>query len=317
LIGIDINKAISLLKQGEVVGVPTETVYGLAGNALNEDAVSKIFYAKQRPSFDPLIIHLPSYKAIEKYVIDIPDKLAIIGKLFMPGPVSLLLRKKDIIPDLVTSGSDLVAVRVPSHPLMLDLLSSLNFPLAAPSANPFGYISPTSAQHVFDQLGTKIPYILDGGECHVGLESTIIGMVNDEVVIYRKGGLPIEQIQELVGSVKINDVSSSNPMSPGMLISHYAPKVKLQIADIKNDLNNYSPEEIGIVSFSTYYDHIPKENQIVLSEKGDFAEAARNLFSGLRKLDSMDISLILAEYVPDVDLGRAINDRLRRAAGLG
>jgi L-threonylcarbamoyladenylate synthase len=311
-IGKNIDKAIEILKNGDVVGIPTETVYGLAGNALNIDAVTKIFEVKNRPTFDPLIIHTSSFDRISNYVTGIPEKAQLLAKQFMPGPLTFLLPKKSIIPDLVTSGLDSVAVRIPNHSLTIELLQNLDFPLAAPSANPFGYISPTTAQHVDNQLGTKIKYILDGGECGIGIESTIIGFFEDAPIVYRKGGLAIEDIERVIGKVKIQEHSSSNPKAPGMLKSHYSPTKKFKVQGsrfkVKNGLN------VGFLGFDSFHPEIPIENQLLLSPKSDFKEAAKNLFAYMRKLDSMEIDEIYSVLLPEIDLGRAINDRLRRAA---
>lgn len=309
LIDKNIEIAIDFLQSGEVVGIPTETVYGLAANALNINAVTKIFQVKNRPTFDPLIIHTSSIDRITDYVKHLPDKAQLLARMFMPGPLTLLLPKKEIIPDLVTSGLENVAVRIPKHDLTLELLKKLDFPLAAPSANPFGYISPTTAQHVDNQLGSKIKYILDGGECGVGIESTIVGFIEDEVIVYRKGGLSIEAIEEVVGKVKIQAHSTSNPQAPGMLKSHYSPRKKFIISDEVYPQNM----KTGYLGFKDYKVDIPIENQLLLSPKGDFAEAAKNLFAYLRQLDNMDVEVIYGEYLPEKDLGRAINDRLRRA----
>ena len=216
LIGQDISQAKRVLDEGELVAIPTETVYGLAGNALNPVAVASIFETKNRPSFDPLIVHIPSLDVAENYVIDIPDPLRKLAEQFWPGPLTLLLPRKNTIPDIVTSGLERVAIRVPDHSLTLELLSQLDFPLAAPSANPFGYISPTSPQHVDAQLGERISYILDGGKCRVGLESTIVGMEENEIVVYRLGGLEISEIERIVGEVTVKSHSSSNPQFPGL-----------------------------------------------------------------------------------------------------
>jgi len=314
-IGHNIDIAATLLKKGEAVAIPTETVYGLAANALNTSAVAKIFQIKQRPTFDPLIIHLSSFEKVYDYVLEVPEIFEELAKKFMPGPLTLLLRKKDIIPDLVTAGSPYVAVRIPSHNVTKSLLDMVDFPLAAPSANPFGYISPTTAQHVADQLGNKVYYILDGGSCDVGLESTIIGMnENGDIEVLRKGGLSIESIQEVVGNIIIRDISSSNPEAPGMLTSHYSPKVPLILTDL-SQLNKVSDiNRTGIISFRNFQPTIPTKHQIVLSPSGNFMDAARNLFKGMRYLDGCDIDIIYAEPVPEMDLGIAINDRLRRAA---
>ena len=314
-IGHNIDIAATLLKKGEAVAIPTETVYGLAANALNTSAVAKIFQIKQRPTFDPLIIHLSSFEKVYDYVLEVPEIFEELAKKFMPGPLTLLLRKKDIIPDLVTAGSPYVAVRIPSHNVTKSLLDMVDFPLAAPSANPFGYISPTNAQHVADQLGNKVYYILDGGPCDVGLESTIIGMnENGDIEVLRKGGLSIESIQEVVGNIIIRDISSSNPEAPGMLTSHYSPKVPLILTDL-GQLNKVSDiNRTGIISFRNFLPTIPTKHQIVLSPSGNFMDAARNLFKGMRYLDGCDLDIIYAELAPEEDLGIAINDRLRRAA---
>lgn len=315
-IGKDIFKAKAILEQGDLVGIPTETVYGLAGNALNPDAVAKIFEVKNRPNFDPLIIHTSSMDRVLEFTVQIPDILIPLGKKFWPGPLTMLLPKKNIVPDLVTSGLDTVAVRVPSHPLTKELLSILDFPLAAPSANPFGYISPTQAKHVNDQLGKKIPYILDGGLCEVGLESTIVGLENEEVVIYRLGGLDVKDIEEIVGKVKIMTHSSSNPKSPGMLKSHYAPKKPFILGDLELLVEEYHSKGIpfAVLSFSDEFKNVPQSIQIQLSQNRDINEAAKKLFASMRALDTMDVSVILSELLPEQGLGRAINDRLRRAA---
>ena len=220
MIGKDIAHAAALLQQGEVIGMPTETVYGLAGNALDEATVAKIFSIKQRPSFDPLIVHVAKVHQLENWVKNIPVAAHLLAEKFMPGALTLLLEKKSSISDLVTAGSALVAMRIPAHPMAQALLDMLPFPLAAPSANPFGYISPTSAAHVAQQLGDRIPYILDGGLCSIGLESTIVGFPEGKATIFRKGGIAVEAIEEVIGEVLVQSHSSSNPQAPGMLKSH-------------------------------------------------------------------------------------------------
>ena len=318
-IGTDIALAQSFLESGQLVGIPTETVYGLAGNALNPESLALIFETKNRPSFDPLILHTSSLARVEEFVLDFPEKLKALGEKFWPGPLTLLLPRKPIVPDLVTSGLERVAVRVPNHPLSLDLLEQLEFPLAAPSANPFGYISPTQAAHVEAQLGEKIPYILDGGPCEVGLESTILGMEGEEIVVYRLGGLEISAIEQAVGPVIIKDHSSSNPAAPGQLDSHYAPRKPFVLGDLSKLIARKQAEGIdfAVLSFSTVFEQIPIDKQIVLSTLGDLYEAAKNLFAAMRKLDESPVQEILAELLPENGLGKAINDRLRRAAFKG
>lgn len=310
IIGKNINEAKSFLQNGETVAIPTETVYGLAANALNEEAVLKIFEVKNRPHFDPLIVHVAHKVQIPNYVSAIPEQAQKLMDVFMPGPITLLLKKKANIPDLVTSGLDMVAIRVPQHPLALALLSKLDFPLAAPSANPFGYISPTTAQHVYDQLHGKIPYILDGGSTNVGVESTIVGFDDEHVMVYRLGGLAIDEIEKIVGPVLLNNMESSNPLAPGLLKSHYAPKKKLFF----NPFTRPNFENISVIAFDKFVDDYPKEKQVLLSKKGDLHEAARNLFSVMRQLDNSDAEIIIAVKFPEHGLGLAINDRLKRAS---
>jgi len=311
-IGQDIQVAKQLLEQNQVVGIPTETVYGLAANALSPDAVLTIFRVKNRPAFDPLIVHIDSPDKLDRLVQSIPEPAFQLAEAFWPGPLTLLLPRKAIVPDLTTSGLDTVAVRIPDHPLTLDLLRALDFPLAAPSANPFGYISPTSAQHVADQLGDQVPYILDGGTSQVGLESTIVGFEENQPTIFRLGGIALEAIEAVIGPVAVRSHSTSNPKAPGMLSSHYAPRKPLTL--LAANLPPTPDAAGGALVFTTPFEGIPAKNQYVLSPTGDLNEAARNLFSYLRALDKLPIRQIYAELLPDEGLGRAINDRLRRAA---
>jgi len=309
VIGKDIYRAKELLEAGQLVAIPTETVYGLAGNALREEVVLEIFRVKDRPAFDPLIIHVPSMEAMLKYITFFPPKAKLLAAAFLPGPLTLLLPKSPVIPDLVTSGLETVAIRIPAHPMTRELLSLLNFPLASPSANPFGYISPTTAQHVEKQLGKKIPYILDGGPCEVGLESTIIGFVHGDPVVYRKGGVTIEDIESVVGQLEVQTSSTSNPAAPGMLKSHYAPRTPLQL--YSGHLSVKPGNNFGVISLAR--DH-HCDHQEILSPTGDLSVAARHLFAAMRRLDAAGLDIIYAELMPEEGLGRAINDRLRRAA---
>jgi L-threonylcarbamoyladenylate synthase len=309
--GIDLEKAKALLTKGELVAIPTETVYGLAANALDAIAVAKIFSVKNRPDFNPLIVHVPDLEAAKLYVETIPFPAYKLASLFWPGPLTLVLKKRNNIPDLVTSGLDTVGLRCPDHVLSRQLLKELAFPLAAPSANPFGYVSPTTADHVLEQLGDKIQYVLDGGPCTVGIESTILGFEEGHPVIYRLGGLSLEKIESAVGPVSINTHSASNPKAPGQLESHYAPGKKVYVGDLIELMQKYPAHCSGILSFRNDYN---SPNQIVLSRTGNLEEAAKNLFTALRKFDKMDVEVILAELMPEHGLGRAINDRLRRAS---
>jgi L-threonylcarbamoyladenylate synthase len=312
-IGTDVSKAAALLRNGEVVAIPTETVYGLAANAFDVDAVLRIFEVKQRPSFDPLIVHIGRMEQLHEVVASVPPGAQALIDRFWPGPLTLVLPKQTRVPDIVTSDLDTVGVRMPAHPLTLELLRSLDFPLAAPSANPFGYVSPTTAQHVADQLGDKIPYILDGGACSVGVESTIIGF-EPMPVLYRAGGIPLEEIEAVIGNLTLGlspKEMGAMVEAPGMLLSHYSPHKPVIIGDVHALMRRHTGKRIGVISFSR--DHGAAINE-VLSPSGDLHEAARGLFAALRRLDTSNVELVLAEVFPEVGLGRAINDRLRRAA---
>ncbi len=311
MIGTEIEKARALLLQNEVVAIPTETVYGLAGNALNAKAVSKIFEAKNRPHFDPLIVHVGKTSDVELYVEEIPRLAADLMENYWPGALTILLPKKSCIPDLTTSGLKEVGIRIPNHPITLELLRSLPFPLAAPSANPFGYISPTSAQHVSDQLGEKIPYILNGGNCSVGIESTVLRVQHNEIEVLRLGGISIESLHRFSPNIRLQEHSTSSPASPGMLTSHYAPRKPIYVGNIRELMHSFSTQKIGVLSFK---EDFQVSAQRILSRGGNFAEAASHFFAFMRELDLLDIDVILAEYLPDENLGRAINDKLKRAS---
>ena len=292
------------------MAIPTETVYGLAANALQTEAVAKVFEVKDRPMFDPLIVHISTITQVEQYASAFPDQAKRLAEKFWPGPLTLVLPRRKLVPDLTTAGLDTVGLRCPDHAITLSLLRQLDFPLAAPSANPFGYISPTTPQHVQDQLENKIKFILDGGPCLVGVESTIVGFEDGEIVIHRLGGVGIEEIEAIAGKMKLDLNSSSNPLTPGKLLSHYAPKKKIIIGNLNELLRRHYSLEVGVLSFKTFYH---AQHSLMLSPSGSLEEAARNIFSMLRELDQAPVDLILAEYVPDVGLGKAINDRLRRA----
>lgn len=297
----------------EVVGVPTETVYGLAANALNTEAVLKIYQAKNRPAFNPLIVHVGQVSDLELYTTAIPDLVYQLAEKFSPGPLTYLLPKNNIIPDLVTSGLDAVALRIPSHPMFQRLLKEINFPLAAPSANPFGYISPTAANHVYQGLSGKIPYIVDGGPSNIGLESTIISFLNDTPEILRFGGISPEAIEKVLGvKIKIPEKVAFKPLAPGMLKSHYAPSIPLYFGDLET-LKPWCGPEVAVISLSGSPELTG--TQYILSPENDLQEAASQLFQVLRAVDRPDIySRILAVKFPDAGLGFAINDRLTRAS---
>lgn len=314
VIGTDIHEAVRLLSSGGNVAIPTETVYGLAANALDAAAVLKIFATKQRPAFDPLIVHIPSADSLSDYASEVPPGAKELAKKFWPGPLTIVLRKKNIIPDIVTSGLDTVGLRVPDHPLTLGLLRTAGFPLAAPSANPFGFVSPTTALHVAEQFSGKIPYILDGGPCRVGIESTIVGFEGNDCVVYRLGGLPVSEIEKITGPVRMEVNVSSDPKAPGMMKSHYAPSIPLKFGQINDLLKENKDVKCAVLCLKDDFIHTSNVHTVrALSPSGDLTEAAHRLFAAMRELGSSGADLIIAQVFPEEGLGLAINDRLRRA----
>ncbi len=315
IIGSDIGEAVEYLKTGNVVAIPTETVYGLAGNAMDPNVVEKIFQIKERPKRNPLILHVRSLDAAKNYVNEWPEWADLLTLAFWPGPLTLLLKKSSLVSDLITAGSDRVAIRIPAHPMALELLNRIEFPLAAPSANPFTYISPTTAMHVFKQLSGKIPYILDGGACKRGLESSIVGMEQEELYLYRAGAVNLELIEKLVGALQFKLPINTVLDAPGMLAKHYSPKTKLVLTqNLLKSVEEMSGKKIGLLVLSTTHPSILKYPHVELSKSANLEEAAENLYAGLHILDQMNLDLIIAETLPDEGIGRAINDRLRRAA---
>jgi L-threonylcarbamoyladenylate synthase len=314
-VGTDIHQAIQCLEMGLLVAIPTETVYGLAANAFDSSAVLSIYKAKNRPVFNPLIIHTDSLKKLEGWGLELPEKMNLLAQHFSPGPLTYVIPKSNHIPDVVTAGTDAVAVRIPQHPLTLKLLKAINFPLAAPSANPSGYVSPTNANHVLNQLEGKVSYILDGGDCSIGLESTIISFLEETPTILRYGGLAVEAIEKIIGKVNLPpDGFVDNPVAPGQLARHYATRHKLTIGNPHDFIANYQPERVGIISFSSTYPNVPAANQFLLSKDRNLDEAAQKLFAAMRHIDALNIDIIIAEHFPNNGLGRAINDRLKRAS---
>jgi L-threonylcarbamoyladenylate synthase len=313
IISKDIQKAAQLLIDNQLVAIPTETVYGLAGNIFSEKAIKNIFSTKKRPFFNPLIVHIPSVASLDGIVTHIPEKAKLLAAAFWPGAMTLVLKKSNKIPDLITAGKDTVAVRIPNHPVTLALLKQLSFPLAAPSANPFGCISPTEAAHVERYFKNDIQMVLDGGSCANGIESTIIGFENDEPIIYRLGALPLEAIETVIGKVFIKNKEEENPDAPGMLARHYAPKTTtFLVADVLSEVKKHSGKKIGILVFKSSLND-KNITEIVLSKEGSMQKAASNLYAAMHRLDSENLDIIIAERFPDVGLGNSINDRLQRA----
>ena len=316
MVTTNIHKAVEILNKNELVAIPTETVYGLAANANNDEALKKIYALKNRPFFNPLILHIHALYQLHNIARDIPETAIKLAEAFWPGPLTLVLKKQPGVSDIVTAGKETVAVRIPDHPLTLELLSLLDFPLAAPSANPFGQISPTSAQHVYDYFGEKIEVILDGGECQKGIESTIVGFENNVPLIYRLGSVSLENIQRVVGEVLVfNQESDTEIKSPGMLDSHYAPRTTTYLThEVPAALNLHHDKKIGLLLFQNTLEHTKVAAREVLSINGDFEEAARNLYAAMHCLDHLNLDVIIAQELPNIGLGKSINDRLTRAS---
>tara|TARA_B100000524_G_scaffold104094_1_gene50137 strand:- start:54101 stop:55075 length:975 start_codon:yes stop_codon:yes gene_type:complete len=313
-IGIDLNKAKLLLDSSDIISIPTETVYGLAANGKDPMAISKIYTAKKRPLSNPLILHYKDASSAFQDITKIPKEAKVLAENFWPGPLTMLLPKSESIPDAVTSGKSHVAIRVPGHELCLSLLNTLDYPIAAPSANLYGRISPTSPFHVYEQLNSRIPYILDGGICEKGIESTIIGFENDNLFIYRLGSISIEAIETCIQKkVHVKDKVEDNqaPLASGMVKHHYAPYTAMFNIVEKNkekDLSN-----CGFIGFDTLHPDFPSENQFLLSETGNIDAAAKELYRSFHVMDANRFKSIYIEFMPESGIGKAINDRINRA----
>ena len=314
MISKDVHLAAKWLKENQIVAIPTETVYGLAANIYSDEAIKKIFETKGRPQNNPLIVHIASKEEVYNIASKIPEKAKILIDKFWPGPLTLVLPKKETISNTITSNKDTVAIRMPNHPVTLELLKLLDFPLAAPSANPFGSISPTAAIHVENYFKDKIPMTLEGGNCTKGIESTIIGFEQDNPILYRLGSLSLEAIENEIGTIKVNNFEEKTPSAPGMMLKHYAPKTPIIISqNITKSIKNYNNKKIGLLLFNSKYDCTTIVHQEILSKNSDLNQAASNLYAAMHRLDKLELDIIIAEQFPNNDLGRAINDRLFRA----
>lgn len=311
MITTDIQLATETLKKGDLVAVPTETVYGLAANALNAVAVAKIYDLKQRPLDHPLIVHVANLESAKVLVTSFPEKALQLAKRFWPGPLTLILPKTNLVPDITSGGLESVGIRIPNHPLTLEVIRKTGFPLAAPSANPFGSISPTSPQHVESSFGKRAPLILDGGQCSVGVESTIVSFLTPEPCVLRLGGLSVEEIESVIGKVAVVGKSAKS-IAPGMLPQHYAPRTPLILLDEGSPLPPNSKK--GLLVFSEPKNRTGFHTVEILSPQGSLEEAACALYGAMRKLDESHLDLIVAFRFPELGLGRAINDRLERAS---
>ena len=316
VISTDRVAAVELLRKGDLVALPTETVYGLAADALNPIAVAKIFEAKDRPRFDPLIVHLPNREWLKRISALPVDDRQLISKLtdkFWPGPFTMVLPKRKLVPDIVTAGLDTVAVRLSAHGVFAEIVGELDEPLAAPSANRFGRVSPTTAQHVLDELDGRMPLIIDAGPTEHGIESTIVAVRDGRIAVLRRGPITHEQLSQfaevssVVGTPKIS--------SPGQLPTHYAPKTPLCLIDNAEAFPPQKNQRLGLLASSAALRGPQAFAAVrILSDRGDLREAAANLFRYLRELDALGLDLIVAERVPSVGLGAAIMDRLERAS---
>ncbi len=331
----DLNYAAELLQRGEVVAFPTETVYGLGANALDENAVNKIFQAKGRPSDNPLIVHISSLEMLDNLVAEIPEKAEILMKKYWPGPMTLIFQKKKTVPDLVTARLNTVAIRMPSHPIALALIKMAGVPIAAPSANRSGKTSPTKAEHVYEDMKGIIPLIIDGGQCTGGLESTVIDLNKNPPLILRPGILTLETLRQNIPTIQYysSELDSGElekrPSTPGMKYKHYSPETPLILftgsetetaSKIEEYIRNTKEKALKILLTSissqiTFEKYSDKKIEIqCLTTADSKKDVARNLFAALRESDHHHYDVILVQGVPETEEGKAIMNRLKKAA---
>ena len=313
-----IKEAAGIIRKGGLVAFPTETVYGLGADAENAAAVARIFEAKRRPRIDPLIVHTADMESARRYG-NFPEAALPLMEKFWPGPLTLVAGRTSLVPSIVTAGLDTVAVRVPAHPAAIALIRAAGRAIAAPSANPFGYVSPTEAGHVAEQLGDAVDLILDGGPATVGVESTILSFEASGPVILRAGGTTVEDLQSILGRTGIQTGSVARPSVPGQLKRHYSTGTLLEIIEL-SDSSAAAPhgrkqeERVGLLTLSLMEDASRYAAVEILSPDGDLREAAAGLFRALRRLDALSLDRIVARPIPENGLGLAIMDRLRRCA---
>ena len=305
-----VERAVTLLRAGEVIAFPTETVYGLGADAYNAAAVAKIFELKKRPRFDPLIVHISRKEWVADLARSVPPKAARLMDRFWPGPLTLIMEKTDLIPDIVTAGLQTVGIRMPGHPVALDLITKLGRPIAAPSANPFGYMSTTTARDVAHLFRHGLPLILDGGPASYGIESTIVSVRDGVVRIHRHGSVSAEQLTEVIGKV-VEKEGGAPCESPGELPYHYAPHTPLRIIRTPSEI---TVGNSAFLAFRQPPTPVGARHVRVLSANGDMREAAARFFSSLIELDGTGSEIIYAEAIPERGLGRAMMERLRKAA---
>ncbi len=312
IIQSSIEKTAALLIKGEVVAIPTETVYGLAASIDFSKAVDYIFELKGRPRTNPLIVHVATFEQAQKLSSSFPEPLKKLASKFWPGSLTLVLPKAEQVSNQITAGKKTVGIRIPNHPKLLQLLEQAG-PIAAPSANPFERISPTTAKHVADYFPKGLKMILDGGACQAGIESTIVGFENNQVTIYRLGAISIEAIEEVVGQVAFFDSGKNNVVTPGMSKKHYAPRTKTIVTEkTKGFVSKHASSKIGIIMFKQS-SGLSVSTEVVLSPSGSLHEAAQQIYLTLHEFDQLDLDYIVIEPLPNEGLGRSINDRLNRA----
>jgi L-threonylcarbamoyladenylate synthase len=320
-------QAALIIRLGGLVAFPTETVYGLGANALDKAAILRIFEAKQRPAWDPIIVHASNLNMLKNLVRSWPAKADALAQKFMPGPLTLLLPKRDIIPSVCTAGRDKVGVRIPAHPVARALIDAAQTPIAAPSANLFGSTSPTTASHVLEDLDGRIDAVLDAGPADVGVESTVIDPTQDDPVIYRPGGITREQIEEVIGHVHVaeqeirEDTPPQSLESPGLGIRHYAPKAKVVLVENEDELSEVAitilqhGQKLGLMLPSNWLEGLQCEATVFDWGRWDRPEElAQRLYAGLRWLDEQQVAVTICPVPPAEGLGAAIRDRLRKAA---
>ncbi len=322
----DIAAAAAILRKGGLLGIPTETVYGLGANGLNEDAVGRIFAAKGRPQDNPLILHIPGAAWLERYCRDIPAAAYALAERFWPGPLTMILPRRDNVPDVTTGGLDTVGVRCPDHPVTLAIIEAAQVPVAAPSGNLSGRPSPTCARHMAEDMDGRIDGIVDGGACGVGVESTIIDLTGPVPRLLRPGGLPLESLREVLGEVQVDRAvlsplaAGEKPKAPGMKYRHYAPKAPVTVVTgeagrTARYIREHLGERTGVICFDEYRELFPGCVVETIGAASDKGEQARRVFDALRAFDSTDVAAIFAQCPGDDGLGLAIANRLKKAAG--
>ena len=326
----NMDEAAAILRDGGLVGIPTETVYGLGANGLNEEAVAHIFEAKGRPQDNPLILHIPDASWLERYCKDIPLTAYKLAEAYWPGPMTMILRRKDIVPDAVTAGLDTVGMRCPAHPLCRAIIDAAGVPVAAPSGNTSGRPSPTTAQHMLEDMDGKIDAIVDGGPCSVGVESTIIDLTETPARLLRPGGITLEQLEAVLGEVAVDPAvtrlmgAGEQPKAPGMKYRHYAPKAPVTVVtgDPQKSaeyIASHAAPEDGIICFDEFLPLFTRRSEtrpvMDLGPAGDKEEQARHIFDALRSFDHTRVPAIWAQCPDTTGIGLAIANRLNKAAG--